>query len=177
QTGAAWAKMPKTQRQALQSYTGNGYGKINQSLWSGNPSGAAKSAAQAMMTHAHDIAPGTILSRKIDASNSLKKELMNSVGKVLQEPAVSSTSIRPTAWSGSVQIKMTVGSGVKGMWVGEGSKGSGGCISVNCSEDEMLLPPNTRMLVQKVNNPSKKDKDGFGGNGMTVIEVLLLPSH
>ena len=172
---AAWNKMPKTQQDAIRAYTGSSYGSINSSLWEGNPSGQAQAAAQAMHTLAHDIAPGTILSRKLELSSDLKAQMVKSVGKVLQEPAVGSTSIRPTSWSGNVHLKMTVGPGVKGLWVGKGSA-NGGTISTHSSEDEMLLPPNTRMLVQKVSAPSSEDKDGFGGGGITIVEVLILPT-
>jgi hypothetical protein len=172
---AAWNKMPKTQQAAIRAYTGSSYGSINSSLWEGNPSGQAQAAAQAMHTLAHDIAPGTILSRKLELSSDLKAQMVKSVGKVLQEPAVGSTSIRPTSWSGNVHLKMTVGPGVKGLWVGKGSA-NGGTISTHSSEDEMLLPPNTRMLVQKVSAPSSEDKDGFGGGGITIVEVLILPT-
>ena len=81
------------------------------------------------------------------------------------------------SWSGNVHLKMTVGPGVKGLWVGKGSA-NGGTISTHSSEDEMLLPPNTRMLVQKVSAPSSEDKDGFGGagGGITIVEVLILPT-
>ena len=172
---AAWIKMPQTQQAAIRAYTGSSYGSINSSLWEGNPSGQAQAAAQAMHTLAHDIAPGTILSRKLELSSDLKAQMVKSVGKVLQEPAVGSTSIRPTSWSGNVHLKMTVGPGVKGLWVGKGSA-NGGAISTHSSEDEMLLPPNTRMLVQKVSAPSSEDKDGFGGGGITIVEVLILPT-
>ncbi|WOL24339.1 ADP-ribosyltransferase toxin [Yersinia phage fHe-Yen8-01] len=177
QAQAAIAKMPNTQKQALAAYTGSGYKSMNSSLWSGNPSGQAKAAAEAMHTHAHDIAPGTILSRKFSLNSSELAKLKNSLGKVLQEPAIMSTSIRPSSWMGDIQLKMTVGPGVKGLWVGPGSLPDGDALSNHASEDELILPPNTRMLVVKHSVGGSVDADGFGGSASHVFEVIILPSE
>jgi hypothetical protein len=61
------------------------------------------------------------------------------------------------------------------MWPG------GGSISYNAgpNEQEILLPANTKMLVQKVRDVSKEGPtaDGFGATGQKfVVEVLILPS-
>lgn len=173
---AVVAKMPKTQLQAIQAYTGSSYHEMNGSLWSGNPSGAAKSAGEALKTLGHDIEPGTILSRKLKSlDKSTIDQLMNSVGKVIQEPAIMSTSIRPSSWHGVVHLKLRVGPGVKGLYVGPGSMPGGGAISVNASEDEIVLPPNTRMLVVKASKGAQ-DKDGFGPGGIPIIECVILPT-
>lgn len=175
---AVTAKLPQQQKDALKSYTGAGYHEINHSLWKGNPVGAAKSAEEALMTLGHDIAAGTILSRKIGIHGADLEALQKSVGSVLQEPAVMSTSLRPSCWGGNVHFKLTVGPGVKGLYVGPGSTGPSSALSKNASEDEMLLPPNTRLLVQAV-RPGKKgdDPDGFGEHSDWIVEVLVLPTH
>jgi hypothetical protein len=174
---AAWNKMPKTQQEAVQSYTGSGYHAINQSLWKGNPSGAAKSAGEAIMTLGHEIAPGTVLSRKITSSGENGLEgLLKSVGKVIQEPAIMSTSISPDVWSGNIHLKLTVGPGVKGLYVGPGSDPTGGAISTHSGEKEMLLPPNTRLLIQKIEK-SGGDADGFGKGPQHIVHALVLPTH
>lgn len=173
---AAIAQMPATQRSALKSYCGPKSGDINQSLWKGNPTGQAKAAAQALKALAHDIEPGTVLSRKIKLYWTDLQDLLNATGKVLQEPAVSSTSIDPTQWNGNVQYKMTVGPGVKGLYVGKGSLPSGGALSPHSDEKEVLLPPNTRMLVQRVVQTNGKDPDGFH-DSKYLVEVLILPSE
>lgn len=174
---AAWHKMPKTQQDAIQAYTGSSYHKMNGSLWDGNPTGAAKAAAEALHTLGHDIAPGTVLSRKLSIHGSDLQARLGAKGKILQEPAIMSTAIRPSSWSGNVQLKLHVGPGVKGLWVGPGSKPGGGAISVNSGEDEMLLPPNTRLLILSSTAPTNsKDGDGFGGSGMHVIEAVVLPT-
>ncbi len=165
----AYAAMPKSAQKAIVSYTGNGYQNINGGLWEGNPSGAALAAGSAIKTHGVALTPGTMLSRKINLGEADKAKLMKAQGKVLQEPAISSTSITPGTWNGNVQYKMTVGEGVKGLYVGPGTG-----ISQHAGENEVLLPPNTKMLVQKVTPKAKIDADGFGGS--TLVEVLILPN-
>lgn len=173
----AYAKMPVTQRQAIASYTGAAYGGMNNSLWNGNPTGAAKAAGEALHTLGHTIEPGTVLSRKVSLHGENLQAVLGSTGMILQEPAIMSTSIRPSSWSGNVQLKMHVGPGVKGLWVGPGSK-PGGAISKHASEDEMILPPNTRLLILNVRTGSTADDDGFGGLGVAhVIEAVILPSN
>jgi predicted DNA-binding WGR domain protein len=172
---AAFAKMPETQKQAIKGYTGSSYHAMNGSLWSGNPSGAAKAAGEALKTLGHDIQPGTVLSRKISLHGSDLEALLKSQGKILQEPAIMSTSIRPSSWSGNVHLKMHVGPGVKGLWVGHGSAASGGAMSKHAGEDEMILPPGTRLLILG-SRTGGKDADGFGGSTSHVVECVILPT-
>ena len=174
---AAFAKMPATQKQAIQSYTGSSYHAMNGSLWTGNPSGAAKAAGEALKTLGHDIQPGTVLSRKISLHGNDLQQLLGAQGKVLQEPAIMSTSIRPSSWSGNVHLKLHVGPGVKGLWVGKGSSPSGGAVSNHSSEDELILPPNTRLMVISTKAATGKDADGFGAHGGHVIECIVLPTQ
>lgn len=169
--------MPVTQKEAIRAYTGADYKKMNSSLWGGNPSGAAKAAAEALDTLGHEIAPGTILSRKLTVTGTGLDQILASTGKVLQEPAIMSTSVRPSSWHGNVQLKMHVGPGVKGLWVGIGSNGHGGALSLNSHEDELVLPPNTRILVLSVKKVSSADADGFGDGINHVIEAVILPSE
>lgn len=169
--------MPVTQKQAIISYTGAGYGAMNTSLWSGNPTGASKSAAEALNTLGHEIKPGTILSRKLSLSGIGLDQILASTGKILQEPAIMSTSIRPSSWSGNTQLKLHVGPGVKGLWVGKGSTGGSGGLSQHQGEDELILPPNTRILVLSVKKVSGPDEDGFGNGVNHVIEAVILPSE
>lgn len=170
-------QMPETQKQAIQQYTGSSYVGMNTSLWNGNPTGAAKAAAEALHTLAHDITPGTVLSRKLSVSGDSLNQILNSTGKVLQEPAIMSTSIRPSSWSGNVHLKLHVGPGVKGLWVGVGSTGKGKALSVNASEDELILPPNTRILVLSVNPSKGGDADGFGTGSSHIVEAIVLPTQ
>lgn len=169
--------MPVTQKEAIRAYTGSDYKKMNSSLWGGNPSGAAKAAAEALDTLGHEITPGTVLSRKLSVSGPGLDQILASTGKVLQEPAIMSTSIRPSSWGGNVQLKMHVGPGVKGLWVGIGSTGPHSALSLNSHEDELILPPNTRILILSVKKVSGSDADGFGGGSNHVIEAVILPSE
>lgn len=177
QAQAAIAKMPATQKQAIKSYTGSSYHAMNGSLWDGNPTGAAKAAGEALKTLGHDIEPGTILSRQMSLHGQDLNDILGSVGKVLQEPAIMSTSIRPSSWVRNVQFKLHVGPGVKGLWVGHNSLPGGGALSINSGEDEMVLPPGTRLLVLNVRKGGK-DADGFGAHGQQhVIEAIILPTE
>lgn len=177
QAQAAIAKMPATQKQAVKSYTGNSYHAMNGSLWDGNPTGAAKAAGEALHTLGHDIEPGTILSRHLSLHGKDLNDILGSEGKVLQEPAIMSTSIRPSSWVRNVQFKLHVGPGVKGLWVGHNSLPGGGALSKNAGEDEMVLPPGTRLLVLNVRKGGK-DADGFGAHGQQhVIEAIILPTE
>lgn len=173
---AAIAQMPETQKQAVKSYTGSSYQGMNSSLWTGNPSGAAKAAGEALHALGHEIAPGTVLSRKLTVSGAGLDQILKSTGKVLQEPAIMSTSIRPSSWSGNVQLKLHVGPGVKGLWVGKGSLGSNSALSMNAGEDELILPPNTRLLILSVKKSGGGDADGFGADSQHVIEAVVLPT-
>lgn len=175
----SWLKMPKTQQEAIRAYTGNSYHSINGGLWSGNPGAAAKAAASGLLNNGHEITPGTVLGRKVSLSQEMIAELMGATGKVLQEPAIMSTSISPDAWSGNVHLKMHIGPSVKGLYVDVGSKPGGGAISKNAGpgEREVILPPNTRMLVVKTTKGAGADADGFGKSSSVVIEVLILPSE
>jgi ADP-ribose pyrophosphatase YjhB (NUDIX family) len=176
QTG--FAKLGATQQQAVQSYTGSGYHEMNSSLWKGAPNEQAKAANSAIHTIGHEIAPGTILSRKISISGSDLEQVLASTGKVIQEPAIMSTSISPDVWSGNVHLKMTVGPGVKGLYVGQGSNPTGGSISHFSNEKEILLPANTRLHVQKVEtNHGTPDADGFGNGLSHIVHVIVLPTH
>ena len=172
---AAWAKMPNTQKQAIKSYTGNGYSSINSGLWAGNPSGKALAAAEGLHTLSHYIPEGMKLSRKINLDESLAEQLLKSVGSVIQEPAIMSTSVSPAVFSGNVQLKMHVGPGVKGLWVGPGSAGAGGAISMHSGEQEVVIPPGCRMLVTKATKGGGADEDGFGYSNY-LIECIILPN-
>lgn len=169
QGNKAWAAMTPAQRAAIKSYTGSGFVQQNQSLWAGNPKGAAKTAAEAINIHGHEITPGTVLSRKLTLGGIDVPALMKSEGTVIQEPAIMSTAVRPSVWSGNTQLKLTVGPGVKGLYIGQNS--------THASEDEMILPPNTRMVITKVEqNHGKGDSDGFGINSNMIVHAFILPN-
>jgi hypothetical protein len=176
---AAASVMPASQLSAIKGYTGSGYHAMNASMWTGNEAGAAAAATSGLKAHSHDIAPGTILSRKLTVNDAKGlQEILDSTGQILQENRIISTSIRPSAWHGNVHFKLHVGPGVKGLYVGYGSKPGGGAISSNASEDEMILPPKTRLLILSVKTSSHHgDADGFGTDIQHLVEAVILPTE
>ncbi|UIS74610.1 hypothetical protein [Morganella phage Mecenats66] len=161
-----WKKLPQTQKQALKSYCGSGYSAMNKGLWAGNPDGQAKSAMEAMKIAGYPLDVGLQLKRRIHLSSDLVDKLMQAEGAILQEPAFMSTSIKDIQWGGNVTLKMTVGPGVSGLYVGGSSAGNGHSISGYSSEEEVILPPNTRLAITKVTKE----------NGGCSVECIVLPN-
>lgn len=180
QARAAFSQMPQKQVDAVKAYTDMAYKKINNSIWSGKPTSDALLVNTALNKYSHDLPPGTVLSRRIHVDNDAELQaLVGSVGKVLQEGRIISTSIDPDVFDGNVHLKLIVGPGVKGLYVGKGSAPNGEAISENASEKEIILPPNTRLLVTKVTRGATiKDKHGFGFDGypLNLVEAVILPN-
>lgn len=177
-------KLPITQQSAIVDYTGSSSSSINSKFWEGNPTGKAAAAAAGLKAASVELIPGTTLSRRISVDSAAVKALQASVGKVLQEPAIASTSINPDVFSGNVQFKMVVGPGVKGLYVGPGTghakgvKASNKAISHYASEYEVILPPNHRIVIQGVRKAHSGDPDGFGNKpgDQWIVDALVLPS-
>ena len=131
---AAYNSLNQTEKTAIYDYTGGSYGSINAAFRGTSSSNATKAAAaqSGLMKSAQPLPAGLVLSRKIDLDQSLIKELEKSVGKAIQEPSISSTSIRPTSWSGNVQLRIHIGEGARGLYVGS-AKGKGGAIRSECA--------------------------------------------
>ena len=166
----AFHECTKQQQEAISNYTDGHYAKMNSSLRNPPPSAEAKAAAQALNEHSILLKEGTVLSRKhsFDGPNDYKK-LLTGVGKVLQDPCIGSTSTDKSTWHGNVHWKLTIGPGVKGLPVKS--------VSQHSSEDEVLLPPGTRMLVTSV----KQVKSGTGekgtySDGAIQAEAIILPT-
>ncbi len=162
----AYNALPMNQQQAIRSYTGSGYTSINESLWNSFHNGTtlsdkARAATAGLHKAAQDLPPGATVIRGISMTDQQTKQLANSVGKVLQEPAMSSTSIKPDwGWHGNVQWRLTATPGAKGLYVGQG-------ISSSSSEKEVILPPNSRYLITAVEKQGTK----------TIVHGLILPYH
>lgn len=182
-TVAAMAKLTAPQREAVYSYAHLGYSTINASLRSGKPGDTARHLDVAIRKAGGEIPAGTLLSRKIALSGAAKDQLLNATGKVLQEPAIMSTSTNPDMYTGNIHLKLTVGEGVKGLFVGWGSEPDNGSISHMPGESELILPANTRLYVQKVTTapPSRGvgDADGFGSESELthIVHAAILPTH
>ncbi len=181
QTLAGVAKLPAAQREAVHSYTYFGFEEINASLRAGKPSAIAKAADAAIRTAGSEIAYGTLLSRKINVEEPFMEQFLNTTGKVLQEPALMSTSTRPDLYKGNVHLKLTVGHGVKGLFLGTGSAPGNGSLSRIPNESEIALPANTRLYIQDVTEATHRgDKDGFGSQeaGIThIVHAMVLPTR
>lgn len=158
---SAYGSLTKTAQSALKSYTGTGYDDQNYSLREGKPSSSAMQTAQAIMKAGVPIKEGIVLTRYHDDydgefvgdSSSIK------TGIVVADKGILSTSFT-SAFSGrAVKWEITVGPGVRGIPV----KG----FSQNPSEEEVVLPPNSRLMVTKVKSEGSK----------ALIQAIALPTE
>ena len=83
-----------------------------------------------------------------------------------------SSSVQPDFWAHhghNIQLKLTAGPGVKGLYIDGNSAVNG--------EREMMFQPDTRMVIHKVETKYAHDKsDGFGtGQETHVVHAMLLP--
>ncbi len=154
----AYATIPTDAKNILKSYTGGGFAEINNSLWSGNPTPVAKKIANALINHSPELQMGVKLYRKITLSESDIAKLESSVGKVVQEPSVSSTSINKDVWHGNVHWAFKTSPGVKGLYIAPHSD--------HDHEEEMLLPPGTRYYISAAKMKGEK----------LHIDAILLPT-
>lgn len=162
----AFAAMTAEQKKSLLAYTGGSYNAMNERLRFGKNGlddasidKKADIASAAVMASSHDIPLGTTLSRRHEMSSKELEKLQNSVGKVVQDKGILSTSTDKNFWSGDVHWHMVAGPGVKGLpaknWSSSGKH-----------EYEVLLPPNTRMLITGVT------KNEYG---QTTVSSIILP--
>lgn len=142
----------------LKKYTGSSYIPMNKSLASGEPNPDAKAAIKKMKELQQPIPEGTFLSRKITVDQALINQYEKSIGHVIQDPAIISTSIDKNVWSGNMHWRITVGKGVKGLYAGNFSNYPG--------EKEMILPPGTRFYIKKV---EKSGNNAF-------VDLVALPN-
>lgn len=161
---AGFDMLPKAQQAALREFTDLGYSGVNDALRDGKLNKRTQNVTAAIRNASHEIDPGTVLSRRLNFENSEDlAAILGSKGKVLQEPAIMSTSINPSLFKGNVHMKLTIGPSVKGLYVGPGSQPEGDAISETPHEQEILLPENTRLHIQEVERaPKGGDDDGFG---------------
>jgi hypothetical protein len=188
----AFESLPSLERQAIKDYTGSSYQSMNSALIQGVNHDKAYLAIKGMDKACIPIPSGSILSRRFafnksdDGSNSsanheaaLASLLASGEGTVLQEFGIISTSANSGVWSGSIHLKITVGEGVKGLYVANNPSGGGGAISNYPGESEIMLPFGTKFMVTKIHpkGHSFSDETGSwqGGSGH-VIEVTVLPN-
>ena len=150
------------ERDAIRSYTNCSHTDMNANLSSGNLTPKERKAGQAIMKIANEIPEGGRLLRYFNMPQSERGKMMAAAGKVLQDPGIMSTQ-HQQSWSGSYELAITMGPGVRGLFVNNG-------ISSHNSEHETLLPPNTRMVIRSV-------KEGhFPGGARVHIEAVVLPT-
>lgn len=155
----AYASMSKTAQKTLRDYTSGSYSIMNEALHTGKPTKELVAMTKEMIAKAPDAPIGTKLWRKLGLATHWA-QLEKSVGKVLQETGVSSTSTNENvSWGGDTWFHITCGPGVKGMYVAHG-------ISHHPGEHEMVLPPGTRYLIQSVKKKGSKMH----------VECIALPS-
>lgn len=179
-SAAGFAGLSKAEQQAIRSYTSNGYVDINNAFRAGAPTEKGEMAAKAVREAAVPLKTGTVLSRKVKmTSKELVQLTKHAEGTVIQEFGLSSTSIKTTTWGGNVHLRMAAGEGVRGLYVGGGVDGHSP-ISALPFEHEVILPANTRMIVTKVTThdkvPKADQKDGWDGPGVTLVDVVILPT-
>lgn len=148
-------------RGALKDYTGGHSGYMNDALRDGDFSTMsgkkALKAAAIVFKKGVEIPAGTKLKRFHQGKDMDKSQLQP--GKVVADKGLLSTSLRESwSWGGDIQWEMTVGPGVKGIPVDHFSKNKG--------EDEVVLPPNQRMMIKKVTKSGWK----------TVVHAVVLPT-
>lgn len=156
----AYQSMTSEQQNALDYYTGGSYKKINNALLKskGKPKvGMAKQIAEAFKK-AIPIDEGIMLSRRYSPSEGVKDHDLRP-GMVIKSGVASSTSTNIDFWHGSVQMRILVGPGVKGIPAAGFSTSEGSFVKgqiakgVNpgyAGENEIILPPNQAYAIHKV---------------------------
>ncbi len=168
--------LPEQEREALKDYTLSSYGHMNNALRFGTGSKKEKeealSAAKGITKASIPLPEGMLLTRRHDMGTSDLISLSQiKPGTVLQDPGIISTSTSSTAWSGRVECEMTVGPGVKGL--------PAASFSYSPGEREVILPPNTRMVVtsiETINLFSQKPVPVKDADGIR-MKATILPFH
>jgi hypothetical protein len=166
--------------QSIISYTANGYKKMNNELRDGvkgTPAfeealGHAKNVEKALSP----VPVGLVLSRKANIGSFT--DWSNQIGKIISEPGITSTSINPKKWSGSIGFKLKVGAGVTGAYVGPASKSVHEALSSNATEAELILPRNTKWYIANVKKNTGDDdffSHGSYDDPSTIVEIVVMP--
>jgi hypothetical protein len=188
QSQANYSKLSSIEKQAIREYTESGYKSINDPVTGEGTHSKAGYAIAGLNRASVPLPTGTVLSRRFGfAQKSDFERFKKAIGGVVKDFGVISTSTNSTAWHAidphKVQLRITVGDGVKGLYVDRDPSGSSynsTAISGNPGEGEIMLPYGTRFYIKKVHPPSTpfKDQHGIWGqdSNETVIEVIALPN-
>ncbi|HDR9165233.1 TPA: hypothetical protein QDB28_005683 [Burkholderia vietnamiensis] len=181
QSKASFAKLTNTQQKAVKDYTGPHYQTMNNPETGKGTHDKTGEAIAAIENASIPLEPGTVLSRKFTPKDMADHPLLlSSEGCVLKDFGIISTSLRPEVWGGNIQLRITVGENVKGLYVAPNPGKGGGAISSHPGEDEVILPFGTKFYVKKVHKTGAPMHDQHGswgaGHGQTIIEVVALPN-
>jgi hypothetical protein len=145
-----------SQRQALKTYTGDAYIKINECLRTGGQCSPATLNTISQIRKA--VKPSTddiVVYRKTQISafglesgnvhpDDVGLELSALIGKTFTDKGVTSTSITQGTWHGVVDMEIDVPKGTRLAWVKR--------LSTHAEEDEIILTPGTRFEVISVDS-------------------------
>lgn len=177
QSWAGFNGLSKVQQQAIKDYTGNSYTSMNASIVADNPNDKAGKAIEGLKKAAIPLPAGLVLSRKFtfpeNHAENVKK-LIASVGTVVKEFGIISTSTDPQVWGGKIHLKITTAPGAKGLYVARGPNYDTP-ISKNPGENEIILPFGSKFYVKSVKKAHGDATGDWGYTSDTVIELVLLP--
>ncbi len=174
-------KLSSVQQKAVKEYTGGGYHTMNNHKTGEGSHSMTGYALSGVDEASVPLKAGSVLSRRFSFdSSAAKAAFLASEGSVVKDFGIVSTSLTPAVWHGDVQLRITVGEGVKGLFVARNPKTGSNAISTHPGEDELILPYGTRFLVKKVHkkNHSFTDQHGTWGDkgSSVVVEVIALPN-
>lgn len=142
----------------LKSYSGSSYDSWNAAMRAGTATGSAATLQKKFAEAAVDLPEGIVLHRGIGVGKSTYDSV---VGAIIQDGSLQSSSYGASAAfkNKPTQLRLHVGKGVKALDItGTSIFGTG--------EREIVLAPNTRYAVMKVEN---------GPGGKTYVDILVLP--
>lgn len=145
--------LTKGAKENIYGYTESDYGIVNDGLRDAHENETAPQPnvakyAKDFIKASIEIPNGTLLNRRHYNNSNLIENLKP--GMIVADPGLLSTSTdQLNNWSGDVEWHMEVGEGVKGLPVN--------AFSANKGEQEVVLPPNTRLVVLSVLSETKGD--------------------
>jgi len=152
----SYNKLNNAEKEAIKDYTGGSFYSMNHQLRNFKKlTPDTESACSALKKASIPLPVGMKLSRGIPVSGVEVENLRNSVGKVLQDRGIISTSTG-SGFSGNVKMTFVAGPGAKGLPAKR--------FSHVTSENEYILPPNSRFLVTEA-----ADKNGTLHVTMTIL--------
>lgn len=169
--GDALKSMTPNAQDWVMQYTGGTHASINAALRQGVPSKDHVEMGREMVAKSPLLPPGLQFVRRMsfEGMPAIQAALLKSAGKILQEPAVTSTTLDPKKWHGETFIHFTAAEGARGLYIADQhtSEGGGGH---HDNESEILLPPGTRYYITKVETMMK------GSTKQVHLHAIMLPT-